>query len=306
MDLGCVITTRGNRAKFKKLLELEPKIRVFGSFVRPHGDSHEDISFAMGHTIHEFTRDLCKANLDVLMVVGDRWETFAAATAAYNLQIPVAHLEGGEVSGSLDHGYRYAITALSKYHFVCTDKARERLRYKKWVWTVGSTSLDCFDVLENPRVTTGNFILAVFHPDTRSRVNTLSLGAVIEAVSRLAFEVVWVAPNVDAGSIEITKTLEGYGIYPYTGFPIEKYAWLLKNAEFIIGNSSSGIREASFFGTPNIVVGGRQDNRERGKNTFSGLRHIDDVLIHGKYGPDYTYGTGNASEKILECLKRVI
>ena len=296
MEIAAVITTRGNEAKFKKILELMPEIKVIREGV------HE-VNFA--DLYNRFSVDYTLVNPDLVMVVGDRWETLAATVAAYDMRIPVAHLEGGEVSGALDHGYRYAISSLSKYHFVCTEKAKERLRFKKNIYNVGATSLDSLLNLEDPCIISiikGNFLLITYHPDTLSDYNDLFLRDLIDAVS--GYQCVWISPNVDSGSNAIKQKLRKSSIHVYDSFPIEQYGWLMKNCMCMVGNSSSGIREANFLGTPFVLIGDRQKGRECGPNVFKGLENLD-TAISSEFEPDYTYGDGHASERIVECLQHI-
>ena len=325
MEIAAVITTRGNEAKFKKILELMPEITVISSFngiclpdgsaknvhfknpytyvdISMEGDDAWWNSVAIGLAIEEFSTAYDELNPDIVMVVGDRWETLAAVTAAYTMRIPVAHLEGGEVSGALDHGYRYAISALSKYHFVCTEKAKERLRFKKNIYNVGATSLDSLLNLEAPFIIKGNFLLITYHPDTLSDYNDLFLKDLIDAVS--GYQCVWISPNVDSGSNAIKQRLRKSSIHIYDSFPIEQYGWLMKNCMCMVGNSSSGIREANFLGTPFVLIGDRQKGRECGPNVFKGLENLD-TAISSEFEPDYTYGDGHASERIVECLQHI-
>ena len=329
MEIACVITTRGSHAKFKRILELRPETKTLGlnatvdSFIPSlSAIDHLDCAKNLGDATGYFAWSFNKMDPDLIMLVGDRWETFAAATAAYTMRIPIAHLEGGEKSGSLDHGYRYAISQLSNYHFVCTEAAKTRLKFKKNVWNVGATSLDVLDDLREPHGHGGQlylppskFLLVTFHPDTKADDNEQVLDSLIEGVMAVDMPAVWIAPNIDAGSQSIRDVLTKTGIPFHEGFPIEEYGWLMKNCACMVGNSSSGVREASFLGTPNLTIGDRQTGRKSRNNAwirnFLGDSNniaamINTQVEHGPYEPDHTYGDGHASERILECLERVL
>ena len=348
MKICIILTTRGNYAKFKRFIELaenEPGIEI--QKVINQQLSHDDVLkslfvagatrfidfsikddnlFGMGESaglvLAYFSGAFRELQPDLVMFVGDRWETHSAATAAYLCGIPIAHLEGGELSGSLDHHLRYSISELSTYHFPCTDGAAWRLNDRRYdnIHMVGATSID---VLANAKLEfpldIGDpkkpFFLVIQHPDT-SNYDKISeeTNELFMAIADFGISAIWIGPNVDAGS-EIIRHIAGdtrHFFAFYDSLPIEQYGYLLKHAACIVGNSSSGIRESCFFGTPNVSVGKRQDNREHGGNTVFVEAERNQIIgavkaqmLLGHSEPIYTYGDGHASEKILEVIKSI-
>lgn len=324
MKICIILTTRGNYAKFRVLMRLikesehELQIVTGGELVEDdrflekpdifsnftcYFNNYKKTCGNVGEAVIEFSMAFDQLNPDLILIVGDRFETFAAAQAAYFLRIPIGHLEGGEVSGTLDNKVRYAISALADYHFTCTEKAEMRLKDMGYmmVYNVGATSLD-----EWPTEFTGYdygidtskpYLLVIHHPDTLHPEKVkIEHKAIKPALEKLEIPYYWVGPNMDEGAIQEGKSL-----------PIELYGPLLANAACIVGNSSSGIREGSFLGTPNVTIGKRQRAREIGENTVHAekneiVKKIKYQLKHGRYSSDSTYGDGKASEKIMEVL----
>ncbi len=336
MKLCIILTTRGNYAKFKRFIELaedEPEIDVDAELHKEitllcPDFSPEGIAFGAGSALRGFVEKYRRSKPDLVMLVGDRWETHSAATAAYLCGIPIAHLEGGELSGTLDNHLRYSISELSTYHFPCTAGAAWRVIDRGYgnVYQVGATSIDVLAnaELRPPTDIVGMlgkpFLLVVQHPDTSNCEEVIDeLTELLEAIKILKIFTVWVGPNIDAGSDSIRNILRGFmgevgaaTVRYYDSLPVEQYGYLLKYAACIVGNSSSGIRESCIFGTPNVSVGKRQDNREHGgnsvfveagRNQIVGAVKAQIVLGHTK--PIYTYGDGTASEKILEVIKGI-
>ena len=346
MKLCIILTTRGNYAKFKRFIELAGDIKIatilagdfctteipelydgFRLSFRRTGDSLFNIAQSAGDAVIQFSETFNALKPDLVMLVGDRWETHSAATAAYLCGIPIAHLEGGELSGTLDNHLRYAISELSTYHFPCTEGSAWRLNDRGYdnIHMVGATSIDVLANAElEPPVSTlidfkdDLFLLVVQHPDTSNYDDIeREIEDLVLAIDFLTISTVWIGPNVDAGSNYINNRLEeiyrkNEQVNFYDSLPIEQYGYLLKHAACIVGNSSSGIRESCIFGTPNVSVGKRQDNREHGgnsvfveaeRNQIVGAVKAQMVLGHSE--PIYTYGDGHASEKILEVIKGI-
>jgi UDP-hydrolysing UDP-N-acetyl-D-glucosamine 2-epimerase len=274
---------------------------------------------------------------DLAFVVGDRFEMFAAATAAYTLGAPVVHLHGGEVTtGSLDEGFRHAITKLAHLHFVSTERAAARVRQlgeEEWrVLVTGAPALDAVDSFEDVgdegleallgfRVLDQLLVVTV-HPDTLGeRDDGASARAVIDAVRTSGLAAVFTAPNADAGHDGVLELLEE-AVAHEPRFSLvrslgrDAYFSLLRRAAAMVGNSSSGIIEAASFRLPVVNVGTRQDGRERGRNVVDvdldaaaivqAIRRVTvpafrDALVD----LGNPYGDGKASERIVEMLATV-
>lgn len=279
---------------------------------------------------------------DIVVVHGDRYETLAAAVAASLMNITVAHIQGGEVSGTIDEHIRHAVTKLSHLHFPSTEAAGRRIiamgESPEKVFVTGCPASDMlirmrpmtFDKLKKKILSLAtkkewkkkfskDFFLFVYHPvtteyDSLEKQFTKALAALKQFPQSLM--VLW--PNIDAGSERLVQALkkfereEGARVGIFHNFPLETYAQILNHARVVVGNSSSGIREACYFGTPVVNIGSRQRGREHSNNvidvandTQAIVAAIKKQLKHGKYEPDYLYGDGHSGARIAEILATV-
>lgn len=273
---------------------------------------------------------------DLVLLLGDRGEMLAGAIAALHLGIPIAHLHGGERSGTVDEPVRHAISKLSHWHFVATQESLERLvrmgERSENIWITGAPSLDGLDtVCDLPRAPVlealglppdARYLLLLFHPSSQDRHEAYrETQALVEALTALrqaaptALHLLWLAPNSDAGSAEILQALEGaaevFGasFHRITHLQRRDYLAALRHAEVLIGNSSSGIIEAASLGTPVVNIGNRQRSRQRNANTLdcepqcsSIVDAVRQALARGRTAPHNVYGDGQASKKIVELL----
>jgi len=273
---------------------------------------------------------------DLVLTVADRHETIATAIAASYMNIAVAHTQGGEVTGSIDESVRHACTKLSNLHFPATQNAYKNIiqmgENKNKVFLTGCPALDIAEkyrfedanqvldkYLENSKDFKGKkYLLVLFHADTHHYKETpKSILEILKSVSKLDLPTIWLWPNVDAGTDLISKELRRFRelnpeskIRFIRNFSPEEYIKILNNAACIIGNSSSGIREASRTGTPSVILGSRQRGREFAENVIYvenivSSEIIDSVNIqikHGKYSPSDLYGDGTAGKKIAKVL----
>jgi UDP-hydrolysing UDP-N-acetyl-D-glucosamine 2-epimerase len=275
---------------------------------------------------------------DIVVTVADRFETMATAIAASYMNIPLAHTQGGEVSGSIDESVRHAITRLAHVHFPATERSRQRLlamgEDPATVHWVGCPAMDL--AARADREITDEFIAAyagrgvgqpvdfrkpyvvvIQHPVTTEYGNGLhQIEQTLHAIEDLDQQVVWLWPNVDAGSDEIAKGIRVFRehhrcehMHFFRNFPPEDYVRLIANCRCLIGNSSSALREGSFLGIPAVNVGTRQRGREHGSNLVhagydaADIRaQIDRQLDHGPYEPDHIFGDGHAGEKMADVL----
>jgi UDP-hydrolysing UDP-N-acetyl-D-glucosamine 2-epimerase len=276
---------------------------------------------------------------DVVLTVADRYETIATAIAASYMNIAVAHTQGGEVTGSIDESVRHAVTKLSHVHFPATERARDFLirmgEREHAIHLTGCPSIDVLreidlalplDIFERYRGVgveldpAKPYIVVLQHPVTTeyghgfAQINE-TLKAV-DRVGRSGMQVVWLWPNVDAGSDDIAKGLRVFRelhhpdyMHFYRNFSVEDYARLINSACCLVGNSSSGLREGSFLGTPCVNIGSRQRNRERGPNVVDAIYEADAIhtaierqLHHGRFQSSHTYGDGHAGRRIADIL----
>lgn len=365
-----VITARGNYAKMKSVMrairqqpDLDLQVILGGSVVlEKYGkildNDHVD-EFHVDHVIHfliegetpltmaksaglavtEFANAFENLKPDVVIVIADRYECLAIAMAATYMNIPIAHVEGGELSGSIDESIRHAITKMGHLHFPCSKEAADRIMRMgedpTTVFHVGATS---FDVLASMDLDDlgcvadyqrshgvgatigaekGNYLVVIQHPvTTEYEQNLAHVGETVSAIHALEVPTFWLWPNMDAGSDGISKGIRMYReqhapkhVHFFKSLPIEIFAPLLYNAACIVGNSSSGIREAAFLGTPCVNVGTRQQGRDRAPNVLdvgydagaieAAVRH---QLKNGRYPSSHIYGDGDAAGKIVQVL----
>ncbi len=364
------ITTRGNYAKMKSVIraiEARPGLELqivaggmailprFGNTAQTMRDNHfrvdREVHFLVegenpaamaksgGLAVIEFATLFGELKPDVVVVIADRFECLAIAMAASYLNIPLAHVEGGEISGSVDECIRHAITKLSHLHFPANPEAAQRIvrlgEDPATVFTVGATSLDAMRELDledlapaialqdklgqGPRLDLNQpYLVVIQHPvTTEYTANRKHVDQTIAAIERLGINTVWIGPNMDAGSDGVAQGIRHFCdhqrpsyVHFFKGLAIEYYAPLLRNAACLVGNSSSGIRESAFLGTPTVNIGTRQMGRQRGGNVLDVdydqeqiSQAIQRQLEHGRYAPDHIYGAGDAGERMAEVLE---
>lgn len=285
----------------------------------------------IGEALVGLTQAMAQSRPDLALVIGDRGEMLAGAIAALHLGIPVVHLHGGERSGTVDEPVRHAITKLSHWHFVATEQSRERVirlgERPEHVWITGAPSLDGLaaqgavpraQVLADLGLAAdARFVLVLFHPvvqemDDAYRQTAALAQALRETLAASPTQILWLAPNADAGSAAILRALDEVPIerlHRITHLPRPLYVAALRYAEALVGNSSSGIIEAASFGTPVVNIGNRQRARERNRNTLdcAGDRPaiaaaIAQALAHGRYPAANVYGDGQAGARITHLL----
>lgn len=276
-----------------------------------------------------------------MVTVADRFETMSTAIAASYLNIPLVHVQGGEITGNIDEKVRHAITKLADIHFVSTRKAKERVikmgENEDNVFHTGCPSIDLayeistteeldFDPYERyggvgrkPNYKNG-YIIVMQHPVTteyeQSREQAL---ATIQAINLMRIPAFWFWPNVDAGSDGTSNAIRSFRennplnhIHFFKNMKPYDFLKFLKNAQCLIGNSSVGIRECAFLGVPVVNIGTRQNGRERGGNVLD-TKHettfiqaaIQKQINHGVYGSNNIYGTGQAGVCIANLLSKV-
>ena len=275
---------------------------------------------------------------DVVVTVADRYETLATAVAAAYMNIPVAHVQGGEVTGSIDEKVRHAVTKLSNLHFVASQKAAKRVERMgeepDSIFITGCPSVDLaataqaepkldFDPFEkyggvgSVADLSQGYLVVMQHPVTtqfgESQTQIEITLAAVEAVDMPAL-IFW--PNVDAGSDSISRGIrkfreQGRGgkFHYFKNMQPQDFLKLILNSKAIVGNSSVGIRESAYLGVPAINIGERQAGRERGGNVLD-VGHdaaaieaaIRQQVAHGPYASEAIYGDGRAGERIADLL----
>jgi UDP-hydrolysing UDP-N-acetyl-D-glucosamine 2-epimerase len=299
------------------------------------GDSREDVAVAIGTGVREFTSAYGRVLPDILLLLGDRYEMFAAAIAALPLRIPVAHIHGGELTfGAIDDAIRHAITKLSHIHFAATSEYAQRIRQlgeESWrVHVTGSPVIDSIISLESiPRaeleseigLDLSRALLITFHPVTLEDNNAENISNLLTAVSASGHSLLFTYPNADSHSSEIIRSVRQLvdrtptaRLVPNLGH--RKYHSVQKYVAAMVGNSSSGIIEAASFHLPVVNIGTRQTGRVRPANVIDVGYSKEEISrgIERAVSSDFRcsiadipnpYGNGRAAEKIVSILKSV-
>jgi UDP-hydrolysing UDP-N-acetyl-D-glucosamine 2-epimerase len=275
---------------------------------------------------------------DAVVTIADRYETLATAVAASYMNIPVVHVQGGEVTGSIDEKVRHAVTKLSNLHLVSTQEARVRVvklgEEERHVIVTGCPSIDIAAEVEaspaldfDPFVKYGGvgpatdlsrgYLVVMQHPVTTEYEEARQqVDETLYAVKDLGMPVLWFWPNVDAGSDGTSKGIRVFrerekpaNFHLFRNMFPEDFLRLLLHATAIVGNSSVAIRECSYLGVPAVNVGTRQQGRERGANVID-VPHdrgaiaaaLREHVRRGRAPSDHLYGDGRAGTRIADCL----
>ncbi len=304
------------------------------------GGNHAAMAKTAGLAVLELTNTFQKLKPDIVLIRGDRFEQLACAMTAAYLNLAVAHIEGGDVTGTIDESVRHAITKLAHIHFVTNDDSYRRVlqlgENPEFVFHVGSPDIEfAAQVRRKPdaammnRIGVGGhidfskpYLMVIQHPVTSEPDNLEHVMKTLEAVSDLGLPAIWFWPNPDAGTDAVSGGIrrfrEAHPI-PHVRFVIDvhprDFAALLKHAACLVGNSSSGLKEASFFGVPVVNIGTRQQGRFgslRGKNVMDVGYDSDEIkgaiqrqVAHGPYQPHLAFYKPETSKRIRKVLKSV-
>jgi UDP-hydrolysing UDP-N-acetyl-D-glucosamine 2-epimerase len=276
---------------------------------------------------------------DVVVTVADRFETIATAIAGAYMNIPVAHTQGGEVSGSIDESVRHAITKLSHIHFPATELSARRViamgEDPQYVFNVGCPAIDLAartrkgtrrDALidycraGSPIDPEQPFLLVMQHGVTTEYRHGLDqMAATLRAVSSIGMQALVFWPNVDAGSAEVATGIQQFRERDFAercqffcNLPPEDFTRLMTHCACMIGNSSAALREGAYLGTPAVNIGTRQHNRECGPNVMFTSHDPVDIadavraqIAHGRYERSHLFGSGTAGRDIADILATV-
>ncbi len=300
------------------------------------GGSHITMAKTAGLAALEFANSLHKLNPDIVIIRGDRFEQLAIAMVAAYLNKTIAHIEGGDMTGTIDESVRHAITKLSHIHFVTNEDAKKRViqmgENPDMVFNVGSPDVEFahtnkkkFDPGAINHTGTGKtidfskpFIVVMQHPVTTETNNRAHMETLLEVVDSFNMQTVWFWPNSDAGTNEMAKAIRVYRetgklkhnkIRFVTDIMPEDFLALLRKASCLVGNSSAGIKESSYIGVPVVNIGTRQQGRLRGshvRDTGYGHNEIAEAiraqLAHGAYPRSDIYFKPDTSEQMLRIL----
>lgn len=302
------------------------------------GGSHIAMAKTAGLTALEFSNSIHKLNPDIVLIRGDRFEQLAMAMVAAYLNKTIAHIEGGDVTGTIDESVRHAITKLAHIHFVTNEDSKKRVvqmgENPKFVFNVGSLDVEFaasvkkkldknfFNMhgigagasvdLDNP------FLVVMYHPVTTEDNNRSNVEMLLEVIDSINMPVVWFWPNSDAGTTEISKALRMYReqnrlkndkIRFVTDLLPDDFIALLKRAKVFVGNSSAGIKESSYLGVPVVNIGSRQNGRLRGPNVLDAENNPREIAyaIQRQLGcerhvPSNVYYKLNTSQRVAGIL----
>jgi UDP-hydrolysing UDP-N-acetyl-D-glucosamine 2-epimerase len=302
------------------------------------GDDLINMALTTSNTITYTATILRRERPDMVLTIADRYETIGTAIAASYMNVPLVHVQGGELTGNIDEKVRHAITKLSDLHLVSTESARRRLdrmgEDPASIHVTGCPSIDIaresleisFDEVSQAinRVAAGtlleaggDYVVILLHPETDTHEHSFErMAMLLEEVSKLDMPAIVFWPNVDAGSDHTSKAIRLFRESGRAGhFTFVKnleghmFLALLRNSRCLVGNSSVGIRECSYLGTPVINIGDRQQGRERAVNVLDIewdpaelARALRTQIAHGAYPSSNLYGEGYAGHAIAQTI----
>ncbi len=276
---------------------------------------------------------------DIVVTVADRFETMATAISASYMNIPLAHIQGGEVTGNIDEKVRHAITKLADYHFVASENAKKRViqlgENPNMVFNTGCPSIDIAQEVAKHKNLTFNpyekyggvgsqpnldsgYIVVMQHPVTNEYQDSRKhIESTLRAIQKINKPTMWFWPNVDAGadgtSTGIRSFREKYkldNVHFFKNMEGDDFLNLLHLSSCLIGNSSVGIRECAYLGVPAVNIGSRQNRRDRGSNVVDVnyneneiIGAVNSILENNNRQTSTVYGGGDAGEQIAHLLK---
>jgi len=303
------------------------------------GDSLATKAKTAGLGVIEFSSVFNDLKPDLVVLRGDRFEVLSAAVAASFMSIPVAHLEGGDVSGTLDESVRHAITKLANFHFATNKEAERRLirmgEDPKTVFNFGSPDIEVVEKISKQSnvtdfIKTGSgfpinplkdkYLVVMYHPVHSEYQKAVSqTKSILSAIYKSDLPTFWFWPNFDAGAEMVSKTIRVFSeqfkdhkFHFMRYLPPADFIWLLSRADCLVGNSSAGIKECSYLGIPVVNIGSRQDGRLRGQNVVDVgdseaeiTNSVRDQVVHGRYKTSTIYRGAKTAKRIAEVLAAV-
>ncbi|MFV1852270.1 MAG: UDP-N-acetylglucosamine 2-epimerase [Thalassospira sp.] len=305
------------------------------------GETPTTMAKSTGIGLIELSSAFERLKPDVVITVGDRFETMATTLAAAYMNIPIAHTMGGEVTGTIDESIRHAVTKFSHIHFPASRDAAERIEKlgepTDTIFRVGCPRIDLvaeilqdrpstlteklFELGVGDKINLGHpFVLVSQHPvTTEYGAGEHQIWATLSAVKRTGMQAIVLWPNADAGADDIARGIRKWreqglaeNMHFFKNLPIDIYVQLMAHTKCLVGNSSSGIREGAYIGTPVVNIGSRQNARERGSNVLDAnydeneiYRAIVTQSAKGRGRSEDIYGDGAAGEKIANVLAKI-
>ena len=299
-------------------------------------DSHEAMAKTIGLSVIEHATYFARRKPDLLLIVGDRFDMLAPVIAAGTMNIPIAHIQGGEISGTIDNVIRDVLTKFSSLHFVSTERSANNLvNYginKKNIYNFGCPAIEYITKIpigdnfnsknlskkfKNPIKIDKDekFFMVMVHPDTTNEQD-IKMDKVLEVVSSFNVKAFIFYPNIDAHNTQIVSSIAKYSknknFSRIRHMPLEDYVYAMAHSACLIGNSSSGIRESASFGVPFINIGNRQINRERNENTidigdnYDVLATTIEKYMTYRFVKKNIYYQANCSERIVSHIANYI
>ena len=296
---------------------------------RNQNEKDYSMTKSLSLTINGLTKYLNKKKTDLIIIHGDRMEALAGAIAGTFNNIHVAHIEGGEISGTIDESIRHSVSKLSHFHFVSNEESKKRLvqmgENKKTIFIIGSPDLDIMKKKNLPKINEAkkfynvkyeNYSIMIFHSVTtdknENRKNLQIINKLVNINKDQNF--ICINPNNDPGSISFLKLYKklkkNKNFISFPSMRFEYFLTFLKNANYIIGNSSAGVREAPFYGKNCVNVGTRQNNRVKSSNLIyesqnysQVIKNIKKIIKKGNIEyRDKNFGFGNSDKKMQKIL----
>lgn len=304
-------------------------------YLELEGSTPATMAKSVGFGITEFASEFQRLKPDIVLIIGDRYEALSASVAAAFMNLCVVHIQGGEVSGSIDESTRHAMTKFAQFHFPSTKRSSDYLirmgERPDTILGVGCPGSDLARTMDrtlNPAVINrrGNgaeidvskpFLLVIFHPTTTEfGGEQKQMEELVAALDSVRQQTVLLWPNIDAGSDHVSKVVRRFRdlhrpnwLRTLINLPPEEYSRVLATTACAVGNSSSFVRDAGYYGTPVVLVGNRQDGRETDQHVVRSRPIHEEVraalrqqLAHGRYAPSTLYGDGHVSQRIAEGL----
>lgn len=327
----CLLDIHGGDVNYieKDGFQIDAKIPMFEDDAADNG---AEMIRAMSRILEAITWELEKAKPDILLSGFDIGGNFAVTVAAAHMNIPVAHIQGGEVTGSIDESIRHAMSKFSHIHFPATEDAKNRLikigENPKDIFEVGCPSIDV--LVNTPHMESSlleeefgldfkkPFVLVIQHPVTTEAISSFDqIKQTIDAIKSVGAQALVLLPNNDAGHSKIIEEIKNSGLKWVPSLPTVKFINLYRNAWALVGNSSSGIHETPTLKIPAVNIGNRQMGRERAKNVIdvpNDSRAIQDAIKKALFDEDFRnfvrsiknpYGEGNSAKSIVKVLREI-
>ena len=305
--------------------------KTFKMFLKNRENDGSEMVHGLGIAIQELSKIVKKSNPDIILSGFDIAANLAVTIVGAHMNIPVAHIQGGEVSGTIDESIRHAMSKFSHYHFVSNLDAKIRLikmgEIKKNIYIVGCPSIDALNqeaLLSKEYIKKKfsidldeKYLILIQHPVTSEIRSNEQISNTLKALGKFNIAKLIIFPNNDAGSKKIIKVLKNSKFKIVKTLNLREYKTLLSNASLLVGNSSSGIHEAATYKLPVVNIGSRQNGRLKSINVVNANYSTQDIIKKIKFvlnnlqfkrrikSIKNPYGDGNSAKKIVSYLSKV-